>query len=219
MKAVLLHGPVISSSRGKLIDIKKKFDPNNVVVFDPSASSGQIMASLQTVPMFSDDRLIIIENPQEDFVLPYTLYSIPYTLILWFDHEIDPKKYPQAEILFFPEGKEISAFPFLDLLASKNEQSSTAYKNAFLELEKLKNAGFDTQYIITMVFYLLRSLIYLPKKAHPYVMQKVAKQRKNFSQGEIISLYRFILDSDFKIKKGLLETGHAEFLLVNLFCH
>ena len=216
MKAVILHGPAISSSRGKLIEIKKKFDSSSVVSFDPSTSSGQIMAALQTVSMFSEERLIIAENPPDDFS-KLTLYPNPLpagrqanTLILWFDREIDPTKWPKAEVFFFPEAKETSVFPLLDKLAEKND-------NAYLELDKLKKAEYDSQYFITMIFYLLRSLIYLPKNAHPFVKQKMEKQRRNFSRDEIISLYKFVLETDFKIKKGLMETNQAEFLLVNKF--
>ena len=108
MKAVILHGPAISSSRGKLIEIKKKFDSSSVVNFEEGASSAEILASLQTVSMFSEERLIIVENPLDDFS-KLTLYPNPlpagrqaYTLILWFDREIDPTKWPKAEVFFFP---------------------------------------------------------------------------------------------------------------------
>lgn len=210
MKAVALHGPGISASRSKLLDLKQKFDPNNVVIFEEGTSAADILTSLQSVPMFSGDRLIIAENPPEDLLSNFTLSALPFTLILWFDHEIDVKKWPGFEVMFFPEAKEITAFPFLDMLAAKS-------KNAYLEIDKLKKAGFDTQYIITMIFYLLRSLIYQPQKAHPFAKQKAQQQSKNFTQNEIIALYKFILETDFKIKKGLLETDQAEFLLVSRF--
>lgn len=210
MKLVLLHGPAISSSRAKLIDIKKKFDPNNVIVFEQGTPVSNILNSLQTLPMFGEERLIIVENPTDDLFLNFTLPALPLPLILWFDHEVDPKKWSKAEVMFFPEAKEVSVFPFLDMLAEKN-------KNAYLELDKLKKVGLDTQYFITMVFYLLRSLIYLPKNALAFVKQKMEKQRKNFSRDEVISLYKFILETDFKIKKGLMEPEQAEFLLVNKF--
>lgn len=211
MKVLVLHGSGINSSRSKLLEIKQKFDPNNIVTFDPSASSGQVMAALQTMPMFGEEHLIIVENPPDDLLLNFPLHTshLPL-LILWFDHEIDPKKFKGAEILFFPEAKETSVFPFLDKLAEKNP-------NAFIDLEKLKKSGLDTQYFITMIFYLLRSLIYQPKNMHPFARQKAQKQSKNFSRDEIISLYKYILDLDFKIKNGLMEPEHGEFLLINRF--
>ncbi len=215
MKAVVLHGAAISQSRKKLIDLKQNFDPNNVVTFEEGAAVFDILETLQTVPMFGEERLIIAENPPEDLT-DHPFISSSSTLILWFDHEIDPKKWLTgrsklpAEILFFPENREVSVFPFLDLLAYQN-------KNAYLEIDKLKKAGLDTQYFITMIFYLLRSLTYLPAKSTEFVKKKIAKQKINFSQEKIIFLYKFILETDFKIKKGLMEPSHGEFLIISSF--
>lgn len=213
---LLLHGPAISSSRERLQELKKKFDPDNIVVFDSEAHSGQVIASLMTVPMFSEERLIIWENPPEDFT-SHTPYPISYTLILWFDHEIDIKKWLGFKIEFFSEVKEVSVFTFLDLLAFGD-------KRAFLEMEKLKKAGlsggrqgFDIFYFLTMVYYLLRSLAVTPKAAKPFLRDKLQRQRKNFSPEKITSLYKDMLEIEFKLKSGLLEKPQAEFLLVNKF--
>lgn len=216
MKLLLLHGNAKIASRKKLIELKQKFDQNSVVVFEEGTDLQTILGSISTPSLFSDERLIILENPPEDF-LNYTLNPVPYTLILWFDHEVNSKKpilgfvkKEKGEILFFPEGKEISVFPFLDLLATKD-------KKAFLELKKLKDAGFDIQYFITMVFYLLRNLAMTPKNAPLFVKQKLERQRKNFDLEKIKNLYKEVLEIDFKIKSGLLEKDQAEFLLVNKF--
>ena len=120
------------------------------------------------------------------------------------------KKNRNGQILFFPESKEVSVFPFLDYLVSRD-------KKAFLEIEKLKMAGFDIHYFITMVFYLLRNLVATPKNAKSFIKEKLIRQRKNFTQGKITNLYNDILEIDFKIKSGLLEKSQAEFSLVNKF--
>lgn len=208
MKAVLLHGPAINSSRQKLLQIKQKFDQESVIVFEKEVELTEILTNLQSQSLFGGDRLIIWENPPEDFI-NYTLYSNPYTLVLWFDHEIDAKKYPKAEVLFFPEAKEISVFPFLNYLGNRD-------KKAYLELDKLKQE-YDSQYLITMILYLLRNLVATPKGAKDFVKNKNARMRKNFSEEKLINMYQFVLNTDFKIKSGLLETVQAEFLLVNKF--
>lgn len=208
---LLLHGPAISASRKKLIEIKKKYDPNDVVVFEKEAEISDILASLQTISMFNEDRLVIIENPQEELMKSVVSFQSPAMLVFWFDHEI--KKLPDKEgieILFFPEAREISVFPFLDKLGNKE-------RSAFVEMDKLKKTGFDGQYLITMIFYLLRNLVATPKNAKDFVKVKFAKMRKNFSETELVNLYKFVLATDFKIKSGLLEPDHAEFLLVNKF--
>lgn len=215
MKLVLLHGPGINSSRLKLTSFKKGFDPLDVVVLEEGADMGQVLGSLTTLPLLSNERLIILENPPEDFAL-LSLIPTPYTLVLWFDHEVSEKKRvmewvkKNGQIFYFPEAKEVSVFPFLDYLAAGD-------KKAFLEMDKLKKAGYDSQYLITMTFYLLRNLVATPKTAPDFVKKKLIKQRARFKSEDIRNLYKDILEIDFKIKSGLLEISQAEFLLVNKF--
>ena len=224
MKPLLLHGSALSSSRKKLTEIKNKFDSTEVVVFEKGSELSEILTNLQSVAMFDGERLVIVENPPEGFVLNSQLLvsqsetnvNSQLTLVLWFDTEI--KKIPNGfEVLFFPEAKEISVFPFLDLLAAGK-------KEAFLELKKLKNGGlpagrqgFDIQYIITMIFYLLRNLVADPPGAKDFVKRKNARMRINFPREKIVDLYKFVIETDFKIKSGLLEPDQAEFLIVNKF--
>ena len=218
MNLHLLHGPAKAASRKKLIDLKQKFDQNNVIVFEEGPDIQAILGSISTPPLFLNEQLIVLENPPEDFVLDSSLITHHSSLILWFDHEVSEKKpilqwaKKNGQVLFFPEAREISVFPFLDYLVFKDNK-------AFLEIDKLKKAGFDIQYVITMVFYLLRNLAVTPKNAQPFLQEKLQRQRKNFSFEKITSLYKDILEIDFKIKKGLLEKEQAEFLLVNLFGH
>ena len=68
-----------------------------------------------------------------------------------------------------------------------------------------------------MVFYLLRNLVVTPKMAKDFVRRKNEKMRKNFSRGELINLYKSVLEIDFKIKSGLLDIPQAEFSLVSQF--
>lgn len=217
MKLLLLHGPAINSSRMRLTALKQEFNDNDVVVYENGASIQEIMGSLMTIPLVSEPRMVVLENPPEDFTVS-TLNSYDLTLILWFDHEVSEKK-PTMEwvkntgqILYFPEAREVSVFPFLDYLV-------TADKKAFLEMEKLARGGFDIHYLITMVFYLLRNLVSTPKKAPEFVKKKLAKQRARLNLADIKDLYKDILEIDFKIKSGLLEKSQAQFLLVNLFTH
>lgn len=216
MKPLLLHGPAKTASRKVLIEFKQKFDQNNVVVFEEGSNLQRVLDTLSVSSLFPDQQLIILENPLEDFT-NYTLHPTSHTLILWFDHEVNSKKpilesvkKVKGEIIFFPEAKEMSVFPFLDYLAAKD-------KKAFLELSKLKIAGFDIQYFLTMVFYLLRNLVATPKNAPEFVRNKLQRQRKNFPLDKVTKLYKEILEIDFKIKSGLLEKEQAEFLLVNKF--
>ncbi len=214
-KLQLLHGPAVNNSRHKLNSIREKFDADNVVVFDERSETQEIVGSLMTQSIFVGEKLFILENPSEDLNLP--LITSDLVLVIWFDHTVTEKK-PimdwakklKAEILFFPEDREVSVFPFLDYLANEDQK-------AFLEIKKLKNGGFDIFYFLTMTFYLLRNLVNTPKKAPQFVRQKLDKQRKNFDLQKITKLYEEMLELDFKLKSGLLDQNQAEFLLVNKF--
>lgn len=216
MKVVLLHGPAKVASRKKLIELKQKFDPNNVVVFENGASIQDISASIATLPMFSDERLIILENIDENIIFDLPLITYHSSLIFWFDHAVVKKailefiRKNNGQVLFFEGEREISVFPFLDLLADGN-------KKAFLEIKKLKERNFDIFYFNTMVFYLLRNLVNTPKNAPAFVLQKLERQRKNFNLQRITRLYKEVLELDFKLKNGQIEPLHAEFVMINNF--
>lgn len=218
MKLQLLHGPGLINSRSKLQIIKKQFDISNVVVFGEEINPGEILGSLVTPSLFPDPRLVVLENPSED--LSFDFCGIPdssTTVLIWLDHEINVKstlweavRKQKGEVLFFGESREITVFPFLDYLAAKD-------KKAFLELEKLKSAGFDIFYALNMVFYLLRNLVSTPKSAHDFVRKKLIKQRLNFSMQTLQELYRAVLEIEYKLKMGLLDQPQAEYLLITLF--
>lgn len=220
MKVALLHGPAQISSRSKLLEIKKSFTPDEIVTFSEGSNLQDILGAISTPSLLSINQLIILENPPEDLLLPLIPDSNPLTIILWFDHEVSVKKpileivkQIKGEILFFPAEKEASIFPLLDMLGNRD-------KKAFIELNKLQKTHekfSDMQYLITMIFYLLRILLVTPESVAPFVRQKLDKQRKNFSKEELENLYHSTLETDFKIKSGLLDLKQAEFQLINEF--
>lgn len=219
MKLLVLHGPATNSSRQKLLEIKKSFDSDNIVVFEKDSSNKGILENLQTIPMFDGERLVIVENSADDlFPKLLTIHNKQslrpdglelLTVILWFDHEVDITD-KNTQVFFFPEAREVSVFPLLRLLGSRSPE-------AFSQLDKLKKANYDNQYFITMILYLLRNLISTPKKATHFVRQNNERMTKNFSKDELVTLYKNILEIDFKIKKGLMESLQAEFSMVNSF--
>ncbi|MBI4038831.1 hypothetical protein HY384_02630 [Candidatus Daviesbacteria bacterium] len=215
MKPLLLHGPAKISSRKKLIELKQKFDTNNVVVFEEGFDLQAVLGTMATPSLLSQKQLIILENPSED-LSNFPLSTFHDQLVLWFDHSVNEKRpiiewfKKNGQILFFPENKEVSVFPFLDSLAAGD-------KKAYLMAQKLKDEGFDIFYFIIMTFYLLRNLVVTPKNAPQFVAGKLQRQRQKFPLERIKRLYHDVLWLDFKIKSGLLEKEQAEFLLINKF--
>ena len=209
VKPLLLHGSAKIASRKKLIDLKQQFDPNSVSVYEEGSNTKDILGEIMTMPLFEQDRLIILENPPEDL----TFDKLVTSLIVWYEKEISDKKpiheyfKKNGQVLYFPEAKERSIFPFLDMLVMGDSK-------AYLELEQLKLNGFEIQYFITMIFYQLRNLAATPGKAPQFVKEKLARQRQRLPLEKVRNLYKEILEIDFKIKSGLLEPAQAEFLLV-----
>lgn len=215
MKLVLLHGPAINASRIKLKAIRDQFPNEQVMVLPEGELTSTILTNLQSNSLFEGDRLLIAENPAEDFT-DYPSMLVNCQLVLWFDHQI-PEKKPilewfkkNGQVFYFPEEKETSVFPLLDCLAAADQK-------AFLQIKKLKSEGYDIFYFINMTYYLLRNLTVNPKRAPQFVLDKLARQRKSFNQEKISRLYLRTLEIEFKLKSGLLEKDQAEFLLVNQF--
>lgn len=187
------------------------------MIFERGFKEEELKSALMTVSMFAVSRLIILENPSEDFFLENINLTEDVTFVIWIDHELTSTKKilkfvskVGGQIVNFPERKETSIFPFLDLLATRNPK-------AFVELKKIKQEGADTFYILTMILYLLRNLVATPKKAPSFVQEKLAKQRKNFSKKQVRELYKNVLEIDYKLKTGQLDKNQADFLLINMF--
>lgn len=198
---ILLHGPAISASRAHLSRVRANFSIDDVLVLEKDVTSGELTLALSNTSLFSQERLMIIENPADDF----TLTSVPddITLVVWLDHEASETK-PivksiralKGQVINYPESKEASIFPLLDLLAAHSNQ-------AYTELIKIRQSGLGLQYIIVMVLYLLR--------------KELKTQRRHFSKEQIIYFYKQVLEIDFRLKSGLLDEDQAQFELVGMF--
>lgn len=199
---IFLHGPAISASRAHLLRLKASFNPDNILVLD-KGSINDLFLAVANNSLFTEDRLVVVEIPGEDLVLDEIVIPEGVSLVLWSDHEVAQTK-PlmkslralKGQVVSYSEEKETSIFPFLDLLASRSNK-------AYSQLKKIKQAGFDLQYILVMVLYLLRKEL---KLTQPH-----------FTKDEITKYYKQVLEIDFKFKSGLLTSDQAEFELIRIF--
>lgn len=213
MKLILIHGNALVAIQNKLREVKKKYDNFSILEFDAKQKSfSEILPEIGTGGLFSEDRLIILQN-FEDIDLE-KLNDESLTVVLKYSKSLASNSKilkaaisKKAEIISLSEKDESSIFPFLDKLAEKNQ---TALK----ELESLFNQ-FGGQYLLTMCFYMLRRLVQTPKNLPPFVLKKIEKQKRNFPIEKIADLYKQSLETDYKIKSGLLEERIGLFLLVN----
>lgn len=209
MKLILIHGSLQTAVLNKLSQIKKDFDALAITEvsdanFNFSSSSG----------LFSDKRLIILENPDLKTIEKVLIETDPdLTVVAKFSKTLE-KSSPilkkltgsDAEIITFDETNQISIFPWLDMLGTKN-------KNSLKEFEK-NYSEFGGQYLLIMLSYFLRRMIQKPKSSSDFMRQKIESQKKNFPIETIKSLYKEIIETDFKIKQGLIEEKLALTLLV-----
>lgn len=210
MKLILVHGSLQDALLKKIATVKKEFDTLSIT----ESSEFSPGFSFASPGLFSEKRLVILENPDIKLVEKALTETDPdLTILIKFSKTLE-KSSPilkkvveaQGEIVNFDESSQTSIFPFLDLLGNKS-------KNSFKEFEK-NYSEFGGQYILTMLAYFLRRMIQKPKSSSSFMLQKLQSQKKNFSIEKIKILYQELIETDFKIKRGLIEEKLAVTLLV-----
>lgn len=217
MKLILMHGTGLTAQSQRLSLIKKGFDPLSIltlsgqeIIFD------KVFIEISTPNLFIEERLVILEDFDDQVDLSKLPKDPNLTVLLRFEKNFSQSskllKQAQnlkAQIISLTENEETSIFPFLDNLALKNPQALTS-------LDKLYDQ-FGFQYLLTMIYYLLRRFLLPQKKLPSFVIQKIERQKKNFNIQKINSLYKSSLETDFKIKSGQAEEKTALTLLINKF--
>lgn len=213
MEILLIYGGDLISSYNKLLEIKNKFNSLEITELDKKFLDFNL--EFLTQGLFSSNRLIILKEIDEDFNLKEIPKIDNLTVCLYLAKEISPvspilkeAKSLSAKIYYFPKEREITPFLYLDLLAEKNPK-------AFEELEKLYSL-YGGQYLFSMIYYLLRRNTQEPKQSI-FAQQKISKQKLNFPLSRLNLLYRNTLETDFKIKQGLMEEKLGLFLLTEKF--
>lgn len=210
MKLILLHGNLQAAVLQKAARIKKEFDPLSITEIADSGSGFH----LSSPSLFSEKRLVIFENPDIKVVEKIVLETdSDLTVLIKFSKSLEKssavlKKVleERGEVLSFDESSQTSIFPLLDMLGNKKN-------TAFKELEK-NYSEFGGQYLLTMLAYFLRRMIAKPKSTSSFMLQKLEQQKRNFNQEKIKSLYKEIIQTDFKIKQGLIEEKLGVTLLI-----
>lgn len=210
MKLILLHGNFQDALLKKLSQIRKSFDPLSITEISEVGAG----FSFSSPGLFFEKRLIIIENPDIKIVEKVLLEKDPdSTILLKFSKPLEKSSVvlkrvldSKGEVLNFDVTNQTSIFPLLDMLGTKN-------KNTFKEFEK-NYTQFDGQYLLTMLAYFLRRMVQKPKSASDFMRQKIESQKRNFDLKKIKDLYKEIIETDFKIKQGLIEEKLGVTLLV-----
>lgn len=210
MKLVILHGNGLAGISNRLSQIKKDFDPLSITeVNGKKQSLESVLAEISTPQLFSEQRLVILEDFDPALTgAGQSLEKLPHedglTVVLKFSKLLPSSSVIlkeavklNAQVMALTEKDETPIFPFLDNLSDKKPL-------AFVQVDQLLKE-YGSQYLLAMIFFMLRRLINPPKNLPPFVIKKLEKQKQNFGGSKITEIYQAALETDFKIKKGLIE--------------
>lgn len=202
MKVALLYGPGEVGKRDQLVEFKSAFKGEVVVIDLKTQSLAELDNILHAISLFDTAaRLIVAENTPESLDLTKIQNALADGLVLLAGNLksssklLESAKEVNAKIYSFEGEKEVTAFAFLDMLIEKD-------KGAFRELEKLFNE-FGGVYILMMIAYGLRRNI-LPLPSSSFAAGKITRQRVNFSMDDWQRLYKMVLDTEYRIKSGVV---------------
>lgn len=210
MQLIVIHGNGLSAISQKVSEIKKGFDNvSTTEINSKERDFDQAVVAVATPSLFSEKRLVVLEDFEK-----IDASKLPadgdLTVVLRFSKQLPATSgilKQKGQIINLSERDEKNIFPFLDKLADKNQ-------DAAVEIDKFLE-GFGGQYLLTMIFYLLRRMVQTTKPG--FMAGKIEKQKKNFPLERIKTLYKDSLETDFKIKSGLIEEKLGLTLLVNKF--
>ena len=215
MKLIVLHGNGQVALSKRLSLIKSEFDELEISLFDGrQIDFAQALIEILTPQLFSEKRLVIFENFDEKIDLEKLGQDDSLTLVFRFNKGLSANskflsqaKALKAEIILQNESDEVSIFPFLDRIVQKD-------KSALRDLDKLIDER-GGQYLITMFGFMLRRLIVIPSNLPTFILTKAKSNQKNFSQAKVKELYLKLIETDFKIKSGLIEEKMGIMLFLN----
>jgi DNA polymerase III delta subunit len=218
MPVVIFHGDNTALINTKIDEMKKSYPVSAIERFSlKSESFEQLLMKISTPSFFDEQRLLIVDDTEEKKIETTKLITdSSTTVVLSFGKELPTSstvlKWAQEKNLRVvgisqPQDKRI--FTFLDLLAEKNVK-------ALSMLDDLID-DFGCVYLLTMIIFLLRRLVLPLGNAPSFLEAKLKKQKSNFSEQNLISLYERTLLTEYQFKTGKIEERTGMLLLINFF--
>lgn len=225
----IIHGEDETASKNKLHDLKETYREKEIIALDgKNLTITDLTLALETRSLFAMERVIIVENllsrkpsKDKDELVKYIVKEeADNNVILAEGKEVTPavlKKLSQAKVINNKQKENI--FKLVDNIRPK---AGYELVPIFQELIKTEPA----EIVFVMIVRQIRNLIlakdssgdYL-KELPPWQKSKFVNQAKYFTQDELVSLHRKLLDIDYKIKSGkspLSLSSQLDIFLVNL---
>ena len=207
----ILHGDDIVKSRLALEEIKKQNQKAEILNLNgKKIDLTQLKQALEAISMFSDQRLVVIENllgNKQGELIAYLQDNLPKSdLVLWEGKEISKSflsKIPQAKIFLFKP--EPVLFKFLESIKPDNKEEELK----LLELSLKKEAP---EIIFHMLTRQLRLLMLLREginsgieeldRLASWQKERLTRQAKYFTLGQLVDIYHQLLEIDLQQKSG-----------------
>lgn len=203
MNVYILTGPGEVGKRQHLLQIKLQFDKTAITEYDLKTHDlTTVKDSLLSTPLFTNTRLVILENSPAALNLAEFIGSYQLTLVILTQQLpvssllFKSAKKLKAKIIDFAPQKELSAFPFIDALI---EKQGTALSKLMKLLEQ-----YGAMYVFSMIYYLLRRNI-LPLPKNNLISKKIAVQKRKYKLTDFIIMYQTTLETEYKIKSGFVS--------------
>lgn len=228
----ILHGQDTVKSRQGLEKLKVQAkNIEGITLNGPKLTLTDFIQALESKSLFSQDRLVILENllsgkksKEKEQILQYLQdEKVLVTLILWEDGEISRstlRLFPQAEISIFKLDPFL--FRFIDALKPDNAE-------ILIKLFRQSIIQEDVNFIFYMLVRHFRLLLFLKTgerkgleevdRLADWQKTKLIKQAQLFDQNKLLNVYRQLLEIDYREKTGLAPyplTQTLELFLSNL---
>ncbi len=211
----IIHGKDLSSSRAALTTKKAGFPPEAITTIDEE-NLEEIAQAGGAKGMFNPKRLVVLEKRgrwtkkfSRELMEQLKFIDRENHIIIWYEKKI-PKSdtllqltKKRGEVLYFKgynNSKDI--FDFLDSLGNRNK------KAAYIQLQQLQENGEHPIYILNRIIGLFRKMMAVKWNAkklipsHPYAKKKITSQTSNFTEKELLGIYKELEKADIGMKTG-----------------
>lgn len=211
----VFHGENQPAVRDALLELKKGYD--ETIFWEKEFE--ELSSYLRSPSFFGKRELVIVEDPEPSKLTKLTelIKGGNKDVVLIFSGKTPLGKLPrgkEVKIFYFQEEIPKNVFPFLDALAAKDK------KGAFAQAHQLLRAGENTHFLLTMVVWQMRNLAKVKGKVtngiHPYVLGKLKRLEKNFTEVELSRAFSLLLKEDLDAKRGKANSTTFDFLIEKL---
>ncbi len=203
-----LHGENIVESRNELQNIRTQHKGEIINLNGKNVALTELKQALESMSLFGQDRLVIIENlisrqskTQLKEVIDYiTSEKTSVNIVIWEGKEVGKillRKFTSWDIQLFKIPKVL--FTFLDSITPGNAQR-------MLELLINSRKSNEDMFIFLMIVRQIRLLLLAKDRGltgmPPWIAGKISRQSSSFSKEQLINLYKKLLLIDIGQKTG-----------------